>query len=69
MYIDSSGVGELVKAFATIRNKGGRLKFASLNQRVQDLLNMTRLSNVFDIEKDEASALKSFGANPAEGVA
>jgi anti-sigma B factor antagonist len=69
VYIDSSGVGELAKAFATIRNKGGRLKFASLNQRVQDLLNMTRLSNVFDIEKDEASALKSFGASSSEGVA
>jgi hypothetical protein len=30
---------------------------------------MTRLSNVFDIEKDEASALKSFGAEGSEGVA
>lgn len=69
VYVDSSGVGELVKAFTTIRTKGGRLKFANLNQRVLDLLHMTRLSNVLDIEKDEASALKSFAANSSEGVA
>ena len=69
VYVDSSGVGELVKAHATIRNKGGVLKLANLNQRVHDLLQMTRLSSVFDIEKDEASALKSFGAEASEGVA
>jgi anti-sigma B factor antagonist len=69
VYIDSSGVGELVKAHATIRNQGGILKLASLNKRVHDLLQLTRLSNVFDIEKDEASALKSFGAEASEGVA
>jgi anti-sigma B factor antagonist len=69
IYIDSSGIGELVKAHATIRNQGGVLKLASLNKRVHDLLQMTRLSNVFDIETDEASALKSFGAEASEGVA
>jgi anti-sigma B factor antagonist len=60
-YIDSSGLGELVKTHTTIRNKGGELKLANLNKRVHDLLQMTRLSTVFDIQKDEASALKSFG--------
>jgi anti-sigma B factor antagonist len=69
VYMDSSGIGELVKAHATIRNQGGVLKLASLNKRVHDLLQMTRLSNVFDIEKDEASALKSFGAEGSEDVA
>ncbi len=58
-YVDSSGVGELVKALTTIRTKGGRLKLASLNPRVHQLLQMTRLSTVFEIETDEASALKS----------
>jgi anti-sigma B factor antagonist len=60
-YIDSSGVGELVKTHTTIRSKGGELKLTNLNKRVHDLLQMTRLSAVFDIQKDEASALKSFG--------
>jgi len=60
-YIDSSGVGELVKTHTTIRSKGGELKLTNLNKRVHDLLQMTRLSAVFDIQKDEASALKTFG--------
>ena len=59
-YIDSSGVGELVKTHTTIRNKGGRLKLANLSDRVHSLLEMTKLSSVFDIHKDEASAVKSF---------
>jgi anti-sigma B factor antagonist len=68
-YIDSSGVGELVKALTTTRTKGGQLKLTNLNQRVHDLLQMTRLSRVFEIEKDEASALKSLGGKASEGVA
>ncbi|MFY9744233.1 MAG: STAS domain-containing protein [Candidatus Sulfotelmatobacter sp.] len=56
-YIDSSGLGELVKAHTTVRNKGGELKLASVNKRVNDLLQLTRLSAVFDIHSDEASAL------------
>jgi anti-sigma B factor antagonist len=59
-YIDSSGVGELVKAHTTIRNRGGQLKLTNLNKRVHDLLQMTRLSAVFDIQKDETSAIESF---------
>ncbi len=58
-YIDSSGVGELVKTHTTIRNQGGQLRLVNLNKRVNDLLQMTRLSAVFDIEKDEASAIES----------
>jgi anti-sigma B factor antagonist len=62
VYIDSSGIGELVKTHTTIRNKGGQLKLTNLNKRVHDLLQLTRLASVFDIEGDEASALKSFGS-------
>ena len=62
-YIDSSGVGELVKAHTTIRNQGGQLKLTNLNKRVHDLLQMTRLSAVFDIQKDETSAIESFGGS------
>jgi anti-sigma B factor antagonist len=61
-YIDSSGLGELVKTHTTIRNKGGELKLANLNKRVHDLLYMTKLSAVFDIQRDEATAIKSFGS-------
>ena len=62
-YIDSSGVGELVKTHTTVRNQGGRLKLVNLNKRVNDLLQMTRLSAVFDIDRDEASAIESFGGS------
>jgi len=68
-YIDSSGVGELVKTHTTIRNKGGELKLANLNQRVHDLLEMTRLSTVFDIYGDEATAIKSFGQGSTRSAA
>ncbi len=69
-YIDSSGLGELVKTHTTIRNKGGELKLASLSNRVHDLLEMTKLSAVFDIQKDEATALQSFsGKDPVQAVA
>jgi anti-sigma B factor antagonist len=67
-YIDSSGVGELVKAHTTIRNQGGQLKLTNLNKRVHDLLQMTRLSAVFDIQKDETSAIESF-SGPSQAVA
>ncbi len=62
-YIDSSGVGELVKAHTTMKNQGGQLKLTNLNKRVDDLLQLTRLSAVFDIQKDEASAIRSFGGS------
>jgi anti-sigma B factor antagonist len=69
-YIDSSGMGELVKTHTTVRNQGGQLRLINLNKRVSDLLQMTRLSAVFDIEGDEASAIKSLrGGTPSQAVA
>lgn len=62
-YMDSSGVGELVKAHTTTKSHGGQLKLANLNKRVHDLLEMTRLSTIFDIQKDESSAIRSFGGS------
>ena len=59
-----------MKTYTTVRNKGGELKIANLNKRVRDLLQMTRLSAVFDIQADEASAIKSFADQAASrGVA
>lgn len=59
-YIDSSGVGELVGAFTTVRNAGGELKLLNLTQKVHDVLHVTKLYTVFDIRDDEFSAVKSF---------
>jgi anti-sigma B factor antagonist len=63
-YVDSSGIGELVKAYTTVRNQGGQLKLVNPSKRVQDLLHMTKLSAVFSIEADEASAIQSFHVAP-----
>jgi anti-sigma B factor antagonist len=65
VYVDSSGLGELVKTHTTIRNKGGELKLANISKRVGDLLQLTRLYMVFDIHKDEASAVRSFAGQQA----
>ena len=59
-YIDSSGVGELVGAFTTVRNAGGELKLLNLSQKVHDVLHVTKLYTVFDIRDDEFQAVKSF---------
>ena len=59
-YIDSSGVGELVGAFTTVRNAGGELKLLNLTQKVHDVLHVTKLYTVFDIRDDEFQAVKSF---------
>ena len=69
-YVDSSGIGELVKTHTTVRNQGGQLRLINLNKRVNDLLQMTRLSAVFDIERDEASAVASLrGDTTSQAVA
>jgi len=51
-YVDSSGVGELVKTYTTVRNHGGQLKLLNPSKRVSDLLQVTRLASVFDIQAD-----------------
>lgn len=59
-YIDSSGIGELVSAFTSVRNQGGELKLLKLTKKVHDLLQITKLYTVFDIKDDEASAVQSY---------
>jgi len=59
-YVDSAGLGELVQAFATARNRGGSLKLLHVTKRLHDLLIVTKLLTVFDTFDNEADALKSF---------
>ena len=58
-YIDSSGLGELVTSFTTVRNKDGQLKLLNLTRRVRDLLQITKLLTVFDTFDNETQAVKS----------
>jgi anti-sigma B factor antagonist len=59
-YIDSSGIGELVSAFTSVKNSGGELKLLNLTKKVHDLLQITKLYTVFDIWDNEASAVTAF---------
>jgi anti-sigma B factor antagonist len=59
-YIDSSGIGELVSAFTSVRNQGGELKLLNLTKKVHDLLQITKLYTVFDIKDDETAAIGAF---------
>jgi anti-sigma B factor antagonist len=57
-YIDSSGLGELVSAYTTVRNKQGDVKLLNLTAKAKDLLQMTKLLTVFDVFDDEAKAIE-----------
>jgi anti-sigma B factor antagonist len=58
--IDSSGVGELVSAFTTVTNRGGKLKLVNLPPKVNDILQITQLITVFEVFDSEDEALASF---------
>jgi anti-sigma B factor antagonist len=59
-YLDSAGLGEIIRCFTTLRRRGGSFKLLAPNQRIIDLLNITRLLNVFDCYDNEPAAIKSF---------
>jgi anti-sigma B factor antagonist len=59
-YIDSSGIGELVGAYTSVRSAQGELKLVYLTKRVHDIIQITRLFTVFDVQPDEAAAVRSF---------
>jgi anti-sigma B factor antagonist len=61
-YIDSSGLGQLIGSNATVVNAGGKMKLLNLQNRVQDLLQVTKLLTVFDTYTSETAALRSFAA-------
>ncbi len=61
-YVDSAGLGELVRTHTTVRRQGGRLKLVNLTKRITDLLTITKLLTVFDTFDSEAAAVSSFDA-------
>jgi len=68
-YIDSSGLGELTRIYTSVRTQGGKLKLVNISKRVSDLLHMTHMHKVFDIQPDEATAIQSFQESSSEAVA
>jgi anti-sigma B factor antagonist len=61
-YMDSAGLGELVGSYASITNKGGKIKLLNPQGRVAEVLNVTKLYTVFETFTDEATALQSYSA-------
>jgi anti-sigma B factor antagonist len=59
-YLDSAGLGEIIRCFTTLRKNGGNFKLLSPSQRVIDLLTITKLLDVFDTFDNEATAVASF---------
>ena len=61
-YVDSAGLGEIIRCFTALRKGGGMLKLLAPNRRLLDLFTITKLVNVFDCYEDEATALASFSS-------
>jgi len=59
-YIDSAGLGEIVRAYTTVSRQGGALKLVNLTKRITDLLSITKLLTVFETFDTEGDAVKSF---------
>jgi anti-sigma B factor antagonist len=59
-YVDSSGIGELVSSFTAVNKENGTLKLLNLQEKIQDLLAITKLLTVFDVFEDEGEALASY---------
>ncbi|MGQ9896978.1 MAG: STAS domain-containing protein [Acidobacteriota bacterium] len=61
-YVDSSGLGEIVRAMTSVKRVGGQLKLASPSRRLVDILNITKLSSILETYDTEEAALASFQA-------
>jgi anti-sigma B factor antagonist len=62
-YLDSAGLGEVVRAYTTVSRQGGSLKLLNLTKRITDLLSITKLLTVFDTFDSEDEAVRSFPAS------
>lgn len=63
-YVDSSGLAALIACYTTARKHEGDLKLAHLTTRIRDLLQITRLSTVFENYAAVEDAVASFANRP-----
>ena len=59
-YVDSAGLGQIVRTYTTVSRQGGNLKLLHLTKRIEDLLAITKLLTVFDRFESESDGLSSF---------
>jgi anti-sigma B factor antagonist len=57
-YIDSSGLGQLISIWTSIRNKNGHMTILNPNKRVNRLFDITRLHTIFEIFENETDAVQ-----------
>src|SRR4029077_3555336 len=62
-YVDSAGLGEIVRTYTTVSRQGGNLKLLNLTKRITDLLAITKLLTVFETFDAENDAIRSFSAS------
>lgn len=61
-YIDSAGLGEIVRTYTSISRQGGKMKLLNVSKRIYDLLVITKLVTIFDSYESEEDAVRSFAA-------
>ncbi len=59
-YLDSTGLGEVVRSYTSVKKEGGTVKIVNLTNKVHDLLSVTKLITVFETFEEEEKALGSF---------
>jgi anti-sigma B factor antagonist len=59
-YLDSTGLGEVVRSYTSVKREGGVVKIINLTTKVRDLLSVTKLITVFETFEDEEKAIASF---------
>jgi anti-sigma B factor antagonist len=65
-YLDSSGIGDLVRTYMSVIKRGGEMKVVGLTNKAEEILKITKLYQVFQEFQDERSALQSFPENSAK---
>ena len=63
VYLDSSGIGDLVHTYMSVIKSGGEMKVVGLTDKIEEILKITQLYQVFQEFKDECTALQSFPSN------
>ena len=62
-YLDSSGIGELARVYVSVVKQSGQMKVIGLSSKIEEVLKITHLYQVFPEFPDEEAALRSFPEN------
>jgi anti-sigma B factor antagonist len=59
-YIDSSGLATLIEMFQRLKQKGGKLRFTNMDQKIRNVFEITKLHKLFEIFDTQEAALNDF---------